>query len=316
MNCRDTLMGFGAGAAAAAVVTCLTAGASAESQGDSTIRVCVAADGVLRLAGPNAACPSGQSSLTLALAPGSTWSTPSQPAESAAQSKACEWRLNDIEARMKNLEKAAGDGSLTQRVTAPFEVVDRAGRRIFRVEPWKATLYNEAGTPVALIGTAPRGGYFSGFSGDQKLVTHMTGEGVNVVEGDNRRISIGKQEAGNYAAKFFGKANAAVAAIGESTAGSGSAWIADPQGNLRAGMIVDSQQKGNVGVINRSSFTVAALTEGLTGGGLLNIYSSSGERMVAAGVHKDGFGVVQTGPGGFSSSALLGLPGSFIAGKR
>jgi hypothetical protein len=147
-------------------------------------------------------------------------------------------------------------------------------------------------------------------------VTTVAGDGVSVAERGHQRILVGKQDGGNYAAKFFGKANAAVAAIGESTAGLGAAWIADLQGSLRAAMIVDSQQKGNVGVINKASFTVAALTEGLTGGGLLNIYSSSGERMVAAGVHKDGFGVVQTGPGGFSSSALLGLPGSFIAGKR
>jgi hypothetical protein len=38
--------------------------------------------------------------------------------------------------------------------------------------------------------------------------------------------------------------------------------------------------------------------------------------MVAAGVQPGGFGVVQAGPGSFSPGyGLLGLPGSYIAGK-
>ena len=128
-------------------------------------------------------------------------------------------------------------------------------------------------------------------------------------------MEIGKQEFGNFSARFLGK-SAVVAAIGESIDGTGAATVSDASGIYKGVMQLTSDGKGYIAILNNARTRVAALTEGLNGGGLLTIGDSGGERMVVAGVNAGGFGVVQTGPASFMTNAGLGLPGSYIAGKR
>ena len=93
----------------------------------------------------------------------------------------------------------------------------------------------------------------------------------------------------------------------------GAAVVYDKVGE-RAGMYVE-EGTGHVVAYNKQALPVAMLTEGKTAGGLFVLTNSSGERMVAAGVQPEGFGVVQAGPASFMQAAGLGLPGSYIAGK-
>jgi hypothetical protein len=70
-------------------------------------------------------------------------------------------------------------------------------------------------------------------------------------------------------------------------------------------------------IFNNNQQSVAELTEGESKGGRLAIFNSSGENMVVAGVAEEGFGVVRAGPEAFKPGVgILGLPGSFIMGKK
>ena len=76
-------------------------------------------------------------------------------------------------------------------------------------------------------------------------------------------------------------------------------------------------KNGLFAITNGSGQSIAELTEGESKGGRLALFSSSGENMVVAGVDAGGFGVVRAGPESFKPGyGLLGLPGSYIAGKR
>ncbi len=321
MRHAERLTAFAAGCAVTLAVAWTTGAVRAQGQADTTVHVCAAPDGVLRLVDLSAPCPVGQTSLYLALEQGPAgWADQPPPPPSTPSPSFGAW-LNDLQQRVRNLENAAGTGKLGSKVVAPFIVTDRTGKTLFKVDQELVVLYNGAGKAVSIIKAGADGGYFAGVSGTSDLTasvgTSGSKGGVLVSEGGVNRIDLGKVVEGNFAARFYGKdGKNAVAAIGQTITGSGAAQVADAAGNIRAIMRLDDQQRGMIAVINRSSSTmVATLTEGLSGGGLLNIGSSSGERMVAAGV-TDGFGVVQTGPASFMQAAGLGLPGSYIAGKR
>jgi hypothetical protein len=60
---------------------------------------------------------------------------------------------------------------------------------------------------------------------------------------------------------------------------------------------------------------IASLVRG-TNGGKLELSNSKGEVMVAAGTWSTGVGLVQTGPMSRAPGGLMGVPGSFISGKK
>lgn len=68
---------------------------------------------------------------------------------------------------------------------------------------------------------------------------------------------------------------------------------------------------------NSSGISVASLSATADGNGQLQLTNASGQTMVEAGVTIHGVGAVRTGPHGFNSNInFLGLPGSYIAGKK
>ena len=141
--------------------------------------------------------------------------------------------------------------------------------------------------------------------------------GMRVLDSGKTRIDVGKdEEKGGYRLKIFGGGGKAVAAIGQNALGSGTAQVADEAGVVRAMLFTDESKKGAVNIFNALGHTVAALTEGASAGGLLQISSSGGQVMVEAGVAAEGFGVVRAGPDGFKPGlGFFGVPGSYIAGK-
>lgn len=307
------------GVTATLVLGWLTADVSAQRGDEEGIHVCVAADGVLRLAESTAICPPGEKSLYLAKPGAEEIETPEEEPDSKDSESIDEHKLADLERRIKAMEHQADGRSIGNRVVAPFEVVDKAGQRIFYVEEEHVRVYNGAGKEVALIRTTDRGGYFVGSSASGgSLATIGAGApnvGVKVLENNVERIYLGRKGEGNYVALFYASGGNRVAGIGQSKAGTGAAYVADESGLVKAVIMLDSERKGLISVKNGSDNHVATLTEGKNGAGLLTIGSSSGERMVAAGVQPEGFGVVQAGPASFSTAAGLGLPGSYIMGK-
>jgi hypothetical protein len=314
MNKLSTWLAFAAGCATIGVVAGLGALLHAQAGYQNAIHVCVADDGVMRIAAGS--CPPGQTSLYLKKA-GDEAEKPDEPDEKAEQD---EKRMSELERRIQQLEGEKSDRTTGRStVVAPFEVLDRNGRRIFAVEEGAVVSVYNGGRVLAMIRATDAGGHFVGLSsaGDMQasVGAAATRSGVNVSEGGAERIYIGKQESGHYGAKFFSKGGAYVAAIGQSQLGFGLAGVYGADGTPRALLrTTDDGQGGHISIANGQT-TVAELTVGKTGGGLLTIGSSTGERMVAAGVQPGGFGVVQTGPASFATAAGLPLPGSYISGK-
>jgi hypothetical protein len=297
---------------------------TAQSPADA-IHVCAAEDGILRLAEGSTTCPAGQKSLYLAK-PGAPTTKNAEQKADESQSESLQRRLANLEQRIKELEAAANRGELGNRVVAPFEVVDRAGKRIFAVEqPFGATLVSvfnrDSEAAGATIGATPQGGYFFAMSASDshaELSALGSYSGVTVVENDVTRVDLGRDKGkGTYRLKFFTSAGKDVAGIGQSAdTNGGLVVIQDAAGKTRAGMGITPDGKGAISVRNSSETTIAGLFEGSNKGGLLEIDSSSGQPMVEAGVEAEGFGVVRAGPEGFKPGVgILGLPGSYIAGK-
>jgi hypothetical protein len=309
-----TWLTFASGCATMAVVAWLTGALQAQAGLQDAIHVCVAEDNVMRLTAGT--CPAGQKSMYFKKA-GEEIGNADEPAGDDARQDA--ERVAALERRIKDLEGSKDSQRGPSRVVAPFEVLDRAGKRIFAVEEGTVSLYS-AGKALAVIKASEAGGHFMGLSASGNLQASIGAagarSGVIVSESDVERIYLGKQDSGHYGAKFFAKGGQYVAAIGQSTLGRGLAGVYGSDGAARALMWLGADgEQGHVSVFNGQT-AVAEMTVGKTGGGLLTLNSSSGERMVAAGVQPGNFGVVQTGPAAFGTAAGLPLPGSYIAGKQ
>ena len=304
--------------------TALTSAQPAASA-SSDIHVCVAADNVLHLVDSATSCPAGQRSMFFkgggATAAGPQSDAPKNTPPDSSRPCADPARLNDLELELQGLEISANQGALSRKVVAPFEVVDRNGKRLFLVDKNAAVLYNSYGLGLAKIAASDNGGYFQGTSSNRTLSATIgsSGEDSGLLINDGKvRVDLGRNpDNDTYRAKFYGKTGNVVAAMGQAPATMGGAvQVYTSEGALRA--LVDQSpetQKGRVAVW-QGERAVALLTEAAHGG-MLAIYSSSGEDMVEAGVVPGGFGVVRAGPAGFNPGVgLLGLPGSYIAGVK
>jgi hypothetical protein len=298
--------------------------AQTQDQGD-IIHVCSDQEGVLRMVPVAAACPQGQQSLLL-----QKWSPPEPPKpdddnNGKPPSPADDSKLKDLEQRVKKLENSPDCGAPGKsRVVAPFEVVDRNGKRIFYVNDGVAELYNSAGKDVAWISASASGGNFLAQSSAGNLLTSFGASGqsagMTVSEDGNPRLNIGRRpDLGTYRALFYSASGQAVAGIGQSQGAAGLAFVADSGGVIKARMTNSQDGKGRINISQTTDGTsIAELTEGEHGGGKLFICTPGGcdPPMVEAG-DAGGYGIVRTGPMGFNPGVgLLGLPGSFIMGKK
>lgn len=324
------LLGFTAVCVTAGLVAWLATDLRAQSE--EGIHVCVAPDGVMRLAaGP--ACPAGQQSLYFKKPEIEIKLPETVPGQSNCEGASIvNVRMRELERQLKNLEDAAIRGELGNRVVAPFEVVDREGKRVFRVDrsgtSTIAELYNSAEQSVAAIMGFAGGGQFSARNeGGQGLQAHFgilsSGQsaGVRVVEHGETRIDLGKSsEGGRYRLRVDGKGGKLLAQIGENSEGRGLVLAADAQGKIGALLTADETLGGMAAVYGASSeWTVATLGQGDSRGGSLRLWGPGGgpKPLVEAGVDSDGVGVVRAGPEGFKPGmGLLGLPSSYISGKR
>ena len=312
-------LAFASGCATAVFAGWLGAELRAQSPASAAaglLHACASADGVLHATPAGAACPAGQQSLLFQKAvPPPPDGQPNPPSKDTTAD-----RIKSLEQRVAALERDAATG-VTHRVAAPFEVVDKGGHVVLSVgEDHHVRLYNVAGADVVRLEADPTGGEILARSGTgiaAIIGASSTDAGLKVVEGGGAvvRTDLGRSpETGNYRLLFFGAdGKHRVAGIGESGLAAGLAFVSDTNGRIRAQMVA-SALGGEISASNKDR-PVATLTEGKTGGGLLEIGNSGGDRMVVAGVQPGGFGAVQAGPASFMQAAGLGLPGSYIAGR-
>ncbi|MCC6869042.1 MAG: hypothetical protein IT522_09480 [Burkholderiales bacterium] len=299
---------------------------------DPVIQACVAPDGVLRLARLGTTCPAGQQRVLFKRAESDATAPPADDAAAkpgATCTASDEAALVALGRRLQALE-GAGRGTIgPSRVTAPFEVVDKAGRLVFQVAEDAGgarfvLAYNQAGTPVAGIRATSGGGLLWGEAAtrDRRVLVgagkSFTGLDVEegAVDSGKNRIRLGRIEAsGRYSLRVNRDNGEIVAGIGENAAGGGLAFVSDASGKQRALMVPGSDVTRTGFYVNgRDGAPVAVLVEG-DRGGWLQLFAGT-QVMVEAGVADGGYGVVRAGPASFKPGyGLLGLPGSYIAGK-
>jgi hypothetical protein len=171
------------------------------------------------------------------------------------------------------------------------------------------------------MGAVDYGGQFVAEGNDAAVYVGVfsggASSGLKVLEQGVTRVDLGRDGGtGRHRLKVFGKSGQLAAGIGEEqNSGTGLAVVSDAAGTPRANLGVDLS-RGVFRVLAGSDKVIAVLTEDESGAGYLSLRNSAGERMVGAGVH-NGVGFVSTGPNAFKPGmGVLGLPSSYIAGKR
>jgi hypothetical protein len=315
--CARLLSGLvGIGMVIASVITAVDVRAQDEG---GTIRVCVAQNGVMRVVPFSAACPQGQRSLLLQKADSTV--DLDQPKEKKSENGLIDKTiLEDLNRRLNKLENMDCGASLGKsRVLAPFEVVDRDGKRVFSVIEKAVGLFNSNGQPVARMVASPQGGLFvaDGESNNAFFGISDTVAGLGVRENHQLRVELGRNlQFGNYRLNFRSGSGESVAAIGVPDANTGLAAIHDQSGKTRASIGLTKNGMGLIEILRGNA--IAQLTESDEHhGGRLWIGNAGGVGMVEAG-DAGGYGIVKAGPLGFEfiPTPGLALPGTVIAGKR
>ena len=162
MKWLDACSVFASGCVATALVTWLVPAVRAQGAEytSDAIKVCVADDGVLRMVDLSAGCPDGQR--TLLLKKKNIEPNPAPDEAKMGIPSLDKRRLDELERRLKDLESSPARRVAGNSIVAPFEVVDRTGRRVFYVDaedgPPRAELYNRDGKAVASILALDGGG--------------------------------------------------------------------------------------------------------------------------------------------------------------
>jgi hypothetical protein len=270
-----------AGLARTGLVAGLLLGTALAAQGQTVARVCVGADRVLRYAGAGP-CPQGQSEHALV-----TGQQPGSPdAGTTAQVAELQRKVDFLGKRLADVEREAagsrGGETFAQKglkIRAPFEVVDGNDKTIM------------------LIGYEP-GGYrgFKVFSAaGQPLLFGSALEtgGMTKALGPDQQI----QTVTGVNGKFAGMAvrNGATS---------------------RAGLALNTDGISEMFVANGAGQTVASVRTTSTNSGKLQLANASGESVVEAGMTPNGVGAVIAYPKGNPGAGLLGLPGTYLVGRR
>jgi hypothetical protein len=240
--------------------------------------------------------------------------------DGAPDQPALQSRANALRERITALEEAARSGLLSEKVVAPFEVVNQAGQRLFFVSPDREVEVYKAGKRIAVMSAGGGFGTLSVLSDSSKSWTALNPEGVQMNDNGQLRLHLGRDlTTGNYRLRFYSTAGKAVAGIGVSyETNGGSVIISKPTGEPRAWMFATNDGRGFVQIVGGYGNPIAKLTAADKRGGLLLLCNPNNcdPPMVAAG-DENGLGLVATGPLYFESGlGLTGVPGSFLVGKK
>ena len=311
----SNLQAFAAGIVSTLITVVLLAHVGAQSLVSNSVDVCADASGTLRLVEAAMPCEPGQRRLHLRQ-PNVQPQNQKNPADS---------QLDDLTHRLQALEESSRNGKLlgTSQVKAPFEVLNSAGVRIFRVEEGKTSFYDPSGGSMVRIIATASGGRLETASGTESLRAELDATADNlklsILESGAPRIELGRSAEKRYSLRVVSQDGKSIlAGVAQSQAGSGLITVNDTTGQTRARLSVDSMTKGGVMAISNSdSVDVATLLASENGNGRLTLSNRVGKEMVEAGVLAGDIGVVRTGPSSFGpgGSFVTGFPASYIIGK-
>lgn len=245
---------------------------------------------------------------------------------------------------------AAGDDE-PMTVRAPFVVLDKGGRTIFRVHTTAdgravAVVGNQLGA-AAVIGTDTEGNMALRLFDAQRqpsvwLAAKDEGGYLRLKnKANNEAVTLSVDRGGAGLVKVHSAAGRALTALSSNASG-GLVLVADGQsgqntvtlqtsaeggiasvyapqaGSSPRAMMVADGASGSISVLNGTGIAVAALETGDGGAGRLVTTDGSGTVMVEAGTLTKGIGIVRTGPGGFGPAGVTGgvMPASSIQGRK
>lgn len=243
------------------MVLALVSGAAvASSQGEkSSLHVCVGDDRVLRhqADGP---CPSSTTGYELALDVQVADMPPGEEDKASAQRlEELRLKVDMLSSKLMDVQKELANAATVKaggKVMAPFEVVDGAGRMIFRVrqDPRGFEMAAVSGTSVAWGSALEAGGVFK---------TRSSASFPEVVMGS----------AGSF----------------------GGFVIRDAEQSARASMTL-TNGKPSLELSNDNHVGIVSIMQGSSGGGHLQLGNAAGAAMVQAGTTAGGCGKVETFP--------------------
>jgi hypothetical protein len=243
----------------------------------ASLHVCVGADRVLRHADSDA-CPSGTISYELLLEGGGVGPPNDEAKQSDQQVNELRNKLDILSSKLADLQSELAKAEQVKaggKVMAPFEVVDGAGRMIFRVKQdiHGFEMANPAGQTVLWASALDAGGVFK---------TRSSASFPEVVMGSHGSI--------------------------------GGLVIRDAEDQGRANLSL-TNGKPHLELSNDNHVGIASLSQGASGGGSLQLGNAGGNAQVQAGVTSGGCGKVETYPTRPPGQQFVGVPGSFILGK-
>jgi hypothetical protein len=266
--------------------------------GAEGVHVCIGADRVLRLERA-AKCPAGATEYFLAEAQSKLGGAPAAENTDAAELTALRQRVAALSEQLATTQREAGSraDALAQRiaaleasprnpsakpnqpatrVVAPFEVVDPAGKTILAVR------------------ASPRG------------LTLLDDQGRTIVA------------ASALASGGFVKALAADGTLQTIMGVNGkfAGFVLRDGDQSRGTLAIAEDGKPILNMSNDNHVVVVALTQAASGGGYLQLGNAAGSSTVEAGTTADGVGLVRAYPLGNPGAGLVGMPGTFIIGRR
>jgi hypothetical protein len=239
----------------------LVSGAAvASSQGQKpSLQVCVGADRVLRYQAEGA-CPSGTTSYELSLE-GDEIELPPKEEEKASEQRLEELRLklDMLSSKLMDVQKELANAATVKaggKVMAPFEVVDEAGKMIFRVrqDPRGFEMATGSGLSVAWGSALEAGGVFK---------TRSSASFPEVVMGSS----------GNF----------------------GGFAIRDGEQQARASLTL-TNGKPSLELSNDNHVGIVSVMQGSSGGGFIQLGNATGTAMVQAGTTAGNCGRVEAFP--------------------
>jgi len=187
-------------------------------------------------------------------------------------------RIDVLAQRLSDLEARLATKELgaVNQVKAPFVVVDARGKPLLRVQD----------------GTARGVSLFSASGAAVALISALP-------------------EGGFFKAKSGSGFPEVVVGV---TTGLGALVVRDADSKARAtlGLI---NGKPSIEFANENYVNIAAIGQGTSGGGFLQLGDAEGNARVDGGVNVKGCGVVRTHPLGNAGVGLVGMPGTFLLGR-
>lgn len=186
---------------------------------------------------------------------------------------------------------------------APFVVTDKAGKPIFVVQETPAGPSVEVlakGVPAVQFGMGPKGNPGVRVRSPSGKIAASLGA---VLEGGFGGVHVYDGTSELPRAFLYGRAEEPMIGVSQN----GVIPL--------AALTVNKDGKPRVAINNQSGVAVASLLPGIDDDGVLRLGDAAGNTMVEAGI-AEGVGQVRAYPLGNPGAGLLGMPGTFISGRK